>query len=97
LGALLAACSLLLATRAPAAASVVDDQGLEANQRATPIVLDALVLRPVGLVLTAVGTVLLVPAAAVVATTRPTDVGKPFQMLVAVPFRYTFIDPLGQH
>ena len=37
------------------------------------------------------------PAAAVVGATRPTDVGKPFQMLVANPFRYTFIDPLGQH
>jgi hypothetical protein len=33
----------------------------------------------------------------VVGATRPVDIGKPFQLLVANPFRYTFIDPLGQH
>jgi hypothetical protein len=41
--------------------------------------------------------VVYVPAAAVVGLTRPTDIGKPFQQLVAAPFRYTFLDPLGQH
>ena len=67
------------------------------RERDTPVLLDAFVLRPVGLALTAVGTVLFLPAAAVVGCTRPTDIGKPFQMLIANPFRYTFIDPLGQH
>jgi hypothetical protein len=93
----LAAAALLLGPVAPAAATTFDDEGLEATQKSTPILLDAFVLRPVGLVLTAVGTGLFVPAAAVVGLTRPTDVGRPFQMLVANPFRYTFIDPLGQH
>jgi len=93
----LVAAALLLGSIGSAAAATFDDQGLEANQRETPVLLDAFVLRPVGLVLTAVGTGLFVPAAAVVGLTRPTDIGRPFQLLVANPFRYTFMDPLGQH
>ena len=93
----LVAAALLLGSAGTAGAVVYEDQGLDAVQKDTPILLDAFVLRPLGLALTAIGTVLFVPAAAVVGATRPTDIGKPFQMLVANPFRYTFIDPLGQH
>ena len=93
----LVAAALLLGSAGRAGAVVFEDQGLEASQKDTPILLDAFVLRPLGLALTAIGTVLFVPAAAVVGATRPVDIGKPFQMLVANPFRYTFIDPLGQH
>ena len=93
----LVAAALLVGSAGSAGATVFEDEGMEAAQKDTPIVLDALILRPVGLVLTAVGTVLFVPAAAIVGATRPVDIGKPFQMLVANPFRYTFIDPLGQH
>ena len=93
----LVAAALLIGPVGSATASNFDDAGLEATKKETPIVLDALILRPVGLVLTAVGTALFVPAAAVVGVTRPTDIGKPFQNLVANPFRYTFMDPLGQH
>jgi hypothetical protein len=93
----LVAAALLLAPIGSAAAATFDDEGLEATQKDTPVVLDALILRPTGLLLTAVGTALFLPAAAVVGVTRPTDVGKPFQILVANPFRYTFMDPIGQH
>jgi hypothetical protein len=93
----LLAAALLIGSVGSAAAANFDEQGMEATKRETPVLLDAFILRPVGLALTAVGTALFVPAAAVVGATRPTDVGKPFQMLVANPFRYTFIDPLGQH
>jgi len=93
----LVAAALLLGSAGTAGAVVFEDQGLDAVQKDTPILLDAFVLRPLGLALTAIGTVLFVPAAAVVGATRPVDIGKPFQMLVANPFRYTFIDPLGQH
>ena len=93
----LVAAALLIGPVGSAAASSFNDEGLEASRMQTPIVLDALILRPVGLAVTAIGTVLFVPAAAVVGATRPVDIGKPFQMLVANPFRYTFIDPLGQH
>ena len=81
----------------PVATATADDEGLAATQRRTPVVLDALILRPLGLVLTAIGTVLFVPAAGIVMVTRPVDVGKPFQTLVANPFRYVFLDPLGEH
>ena len=93
----LVAAALLIGPVGSAAASTFENEGLEASRKDTPIVLDALILRPVGLVLTAIGTALFVPAAAVVGVTRPTDIGKPFQNLVANPFRYTFMDPLGQH
>ena len=93
----LVAAALFLGPVGSAAGATFDDQGLEATKRDTPVLLDAFILRPVGLALTAVGTALFVPAAAVVGATRPTDIGKPFQMLVANPFRYTFMDPLGQH
>jgi len=93
----LLAAALLLGPVGSAVGADFDDQGLEATKKDTPVVLDAFILRPVGLALTAVGTALFVPAAAVVGATRPTDIGKPFQILVANPFRYTFMDPLGQH
>ena len=68
------------------------------DRGATNVVFDALVLRPVGLVATIVGTVLfVVPVAPVVALTRPTDLSKPFDALVMRPLRYTFADPLGHH
>lgn len=93
----LVAAAMLLGSAGSATASGFDDQGLEATKKETPVLLDAFILRPVGLALTAIGTAAFVPAAAVVGAMRPTDIGKPFQMLVANPFRYTFIDPLGQH
>ena len=93
----LVAAALLIGPVGSAAGASFDDEGLQATKKETPVLLDAFILRPVGLALTAVGTVLFVPAAAVVGVTRPTDIGKPFQMLVANPFRYTFMDPLGQH
>ena len=92
------ATALLLGSAGRSAASqVYEDRGIEATQRETPVLLDALILRPVGLALTVIGAVVFVPAAAVVGATRPTDIGKPFEMLVANPFRYTFVDPLGEH
>lgn len=97
LTAALVTAAWLLGPVGSAAGANFDDAGLEATKKETPIVLDALILRPLGLVLTAVGTVIALPAAAIVGVTRPVDIGKPFQVLVANPFRYTFIDPLGQH
>ena len=63
-----------------------------------PILLDALILRPIGLVLTAAGAIVYtIPVAPIMAITRPTDIGKPFGPLVAAPARFTFADPLGEH
>jgi hypothetical protein len=91
----LAATAVLLGSAAPALAYT--DEGLAATRKETPWLLDAVVLRPVGLLLTLGGAVAFVPAGAIVGLTRPTDIGKPFEQLVANPFRYTFMDPLGEH
>src|SRR5262249_49858867 len=69
----LVAAALLLGSAGTAGAVVFEDQGLDAVQKDTPVLLDAFVLRPLGLALTAIGTVLFVPAAAVVGATRPVD------------------------
>ena len=91
----LAATAVLLGSAAPALAYT--DEGLAATRKETPWLLDALVFRPVGLLLTIGGAVAFGPAGAIVGLTRPTDIGKPFEQLVANPFRYTFMDPLGEH
>lgn len=95
LAAALAVCALFTAHAVPAEARSLGSSEREAS---VPILIDALLLRPMGLVMTAVGTALfVVPVAPFVALTRPTDLGKPFQKLVVVPARYTFVDPLGLH
>jgi type II secretory pathway component PulF len=91
----LVASAVLLSGVVPAFASTYE--GYEAAQKHTPAVVDAMFLRPVGLVMTMGGIVLFVPAGAFTAITRPTNIGKPFKTLVATPFRYTFLDPIGEH
>ena len=85
-----------LASPAAAASSLGKDSG--DVEQSVPIVFDALLLRPIGLALTILGTVFYaVPVAPITAITRPSDLGKPFKLLVVTPARYTFADPLGQH
>jgi hypothetical protein len=93
----LVACGLLASQAAPAAAQSATLNNAD-REATVPVVLDAMVLRPVGLVMTVVGAALFaVPVAPVLALTRPTDMGKPFRVLVVGPARYTFVDPLGLH
>ena len=73
------------------------DEGLAATERHTPVVIDALVLRPMGLMMTAGGIVVGAIPTAIVAVTRPTDIGKSLAYWVGRPFKYTFMEPLGQH
>ena len=91
----LAATAVLGSHAVPAHA--YQDEGLRAREKYVPIWLDAMLLRPLGLVLTATGAVVSVVPMAFVAITRPTDIVKPLEVLVAKPFRYTFLDPLGEH
>jgi hypothetical protein len=71
------------------------DDGYEAS---VPVVLDVLLLRPLGLLMTAGGLVLYAfPVLPITAVTRPTQIWKPLGPLVATPARYTFSDPLGSH
>lgn len=89
---------LVLALAAPAGASsgFSRDEGDAPN--AVPVVFDALVLRPLGLMATIGGAALYAfPVAPITLITRPGDIWKPFGPLVAAPGKYTFADPLGQH
>ena len=95
LTAALAMAAILVSGASPALA--FRDEGLSATEKSVPVALDALVLRPLGLILTVGGAVLALIPTAVVAITRPTDLAMPFQYFVAKPFRYTFMDPLGEH
>ena len=47
--------------------------------------------------MTAFGAVGFCMVAPIMAITRPTDLGKPFNALVVAPARYTWVDPLGIH
>jgi len=87
--------AVLLTAATPALA--FKDEGLAATERHTPIFVDAIVLRPLGLMMTAGGIVIGALPTAFVALTRPTDLGKSLNYWVGTPFRYTFMDPLGQH
>jgi len=85
----------LITTATPALA--FKDEGLAATERHTPIFIDAILLRPLGLIGIAGGAVIGALPTAFVAITRPTDVPKTLNYFVGTPFRYTFMEPLGQH
>lgn len=91
----LAVAVMLITAATPAFA--YKDEGLAAAERHTPIFIDAIVLRPIGLAMTAGGVVIGALPTAFVAITRPTDIVKSLDYWVGTPFRYTFMDPLGQH
>ena len=96
----LTVAALLGASVAPAAFAdgfgTHDDTTAYASS--VPIVFDVIILRPLGLLMTAGGAALYAfPVLPIVALTRPTQIWKPFGTLVATPARFTFSDPLGQH
>jgi hypothetical protein len=87
-----AAMIFIQATPATAAARDFEDRG------SVNVVFDAMVLRPMGLAVTALGGMLFAfPVAPIVAVTRPADLRKPMEALLLRPARYTFVDPLGHH
>lgn len=69
----------------------------EADAANAPVAVDALILRPAGLLSLVVGTGLFLVVAPIVLVTRPHEIGKPFDSLVAGPARYVWVDPLGAH
>jgi hypothetical protein len=68
-----------------------------ASQGHTSPVVDALFLRPLGLVATLTGAVIFIAATPIFVLTRPTQIAEPFRALVLAPARYTWVDPLGDH
>lgn len=69
----------------------------EVDGDSLPVILDALVMRPVGFLTMCAGFVTFAAASPVMAITRPTDMHKPWKSLVVLPSRFTFVDPLGFH
>jgi len=84
--------SLLLATTAPAALANASADGKELGDDIS-IVLDLVLLRPIGLVTTIGGTVAYVVSLPISLPTQ--SAGKTFNALVVGPARYTFLRPLG--
>ncbi|MDG2049495.1 MAG: hypothetical protein P8M78_04985 [Myxococcota bacterium] len=66
-------------------------------QDSVPVLFDACVLRPAGLVSVVGGFVRFVAIAPVAAITRPTNFSTLWHNSMDGPFRFTFIDPLGNH
>ena len=91
----LATAALIFSLAAPAAA-FTRDTGNRPNQ--VPAVIDVMLMRPVGLVMTVTGLALYVfPVAPITALVRPLDITKPLGPLVLKPGRFTFSDPIGYH
>jgi hypothetical protein len=86
---------LILSHAAPAAADTRTDDFTRVHE--VPLLLDAMFLRPIGLLMTGVGMALAPLPMGMTLITRPTDLYKPFKILVVMPARFTFVDPLGQH
>ena len=79
-------------------AIILFDQETNDLNHSVPMLFDILLMRPMGLLMTAMGTaVYIFPVAPVMLLTRPSDVAKPLGPLVATPARFTFVDPIGQH
>jgi len=97
-----ALCTVALIVTGGAGTSFADssdsyEAALPVENSTSPVVLDVLLLRPVGIVLFLTGTALFVPAALHTLITRPTEISKPFEALVVVPARYVWADGLGEH
>ena len=94
LAAALVTAALIFSQAAPAAAAARDFE----NRGEVNVAFDAMILRPMGLMMTAFGGALFAfPIAPIVAITRPKDLRKPLELLVMRPVRFTFVDPLGHH
>lgn len=96
---LAAACVLVLLTgvAAPAYSSSEASRMVMGGSDPVSPVVDVLLLRPVAMVTLIGGTAIFVASVPFIAITRPHEIGKPFDALVAKPARYIWMDPLGSH
>jgi len=69
----------------------------ESDAANAPVAVDALVLRPAGLVGLVIGTALFLVSTPFVLITRPHEIGKPFDALVVRPAKFLWADPIGGH
>lgn len=83
---------------ASAKESFINSSGTEANNTTSPVMVDLLILRPVGLITMCVSTVLFViPVVPLTLLTRPSEISKPWNIMVTAPARFVWADPLGSH
>jgi len=92
--AVVTAALLLSAAASTPALAQARAQGDAAN--ASPVV-DVMLLRPAGFVSLVVGVGLMVLLTPLVLITRPQEINKPFEQLVAKPARFLWVDPIGSH
>jgi hypothetical protein len=92
----LLAVAMLALVAQPALAMSSTDMGDEPST--VPMIFDAMLMRPIGLLMTGLGTlVYIVPVAPIMLVTRPVDIAKPIPYLIGAPARFTFKDPIGHH
>lgn len=84
----------LLGAAGPASAGGTLDN---VDPNSVPMSVDLILLRPIGLVATAVGAAAFVPAAAVTAVFHHESIPSVFDTLVRGPYEFTFVDPIGAH
>jgi hypothetical protein len=85
---------LLGSTQAWSQAAEINPTG----EKSSPPIFDLFILRPIGMVALAAGSLLfLAPVAPLTLITKPTQIGKPFDKMVMQPARYLVADPLGEH
>ena len=90
--AVFAVALLLCASPALGGMNETDD-----SPQSVPVVLDVMLLRPIGLVTLAAGATMFAVVSPFVAVTRPQNIRKPLDVLVMAPAKYVWSDPLGQH
>jgi len=96
---LASACALVLLVGAAAPAYSSSDSMRTMMSGSDPVspTVDILLLRPIALVTLVGGTALFIAMVPFVAITRPHEIGKPFDALVAKPAKYIWVDPIGTH
>ncbi len=87
---LLVLTTVLATFQAAPARAEIDDRN------SIPIGLDVGVMRPVGMVATLGGMVVMIPVGLFTLATRPSEIGRPFDAIVGGPARFTWARPLGE-
>ena len=91
--AVVAIAALLMAPAASFAGTNIDNVG----DKGSPPMVDAFLMRPLGLMMLVLSCGLFLPAAAITGAVRPSEMHVPYEILVQGPVRYVFVDPLGSH
>ena len=89
--------AILLSVALLNAAPAIAVEEMDGSPDSVPVLLDAWVLRPAGLISVVEGFLQFVVIAPVVAITRPTNLGTLWHSAMDDAVQFTFRDPLGTH